>query len=323
MNRKALWVGGMLLCGFAAAAQAQFALDARPVKVILPFAPGGSTDVITRVVAQQINAQSGAVVTIDYRTGGGGLIGYGAAAKAAPDGYTLCLVEPSLTILPGLYKSMPFDVNRDFSAITQVLHVPLALLVPAADEAKSVKDLVARAQRNPGKLNFGSAGTGSLLHLAAELFKTSSRLDMVHVPYKGSGDAIAALLGGQIQLYFSTVSTATPSVRAGKLRALAVTTNGERAAALPEIPSMAEAGLPGMAVYGWFGFSGPAGMPADVLARWHGEMVKALAVPAVREKLLAQGGDIVGNSQAEFSALIRTELRRWGEVIKAAGITPE
>jgi tripartite-type tricarboxylate transporter receptor subunit TctC len=228
-----------------------------------------------------------------------------------------------MVIVPNLFKSLPFDVARDYTPITQIVGAPNVLLLSPTVTATTLKEFIALAQANPGKLNYGSAGAGSAIHLTSELFNKAAKVNVTHVPYKGGGEAMTALLGSHVDVVLTTVPSSLASVNSGKLRALAVTTSGKRSPAMPDVPSMSEAGVPGMTVYSWYGFVGPAGLPKEVVSRVHAETVKALAVPSLKERYLTQGSELVGSSPEAFSKLIRDELRRWAEVFRTAEITPE
>ncbi|MBI2224224.1 MAG: tripartite tricarboxylate transporter substrate binding protein [Betaproteobacteria bacterium] len=294
---------------------------AKPVRVVAPFAPGGISDVVARVMSQQLSEQFGKTFIVDNRTGAGGVVGNGIVAKAAPDGHTLLMVTPAFTILPGISKSLQYDSVKDFTPITQIMRVPSVLVVSPALNVNTLKDFVALARANPGKFNYGSGGPGSALHLYSELFKIAAKVNIVHVPYKGGGENFAALIGGQIQMLIISVPTALQFVNSGRMRALAVTTEGKRAPSMPNVPSMSEAGVSGMTIYVWFGFAGPAGMPKAIVNELHAEVVKALAAPSVKDQFIRQDAEFVGSSPAEFSKLIHNELQLWAEVIKSAGIT--
>jgi len=294
---------------------------AKPVRVVAPFAPGGISDVVARVMSQQLSEQFGKTFIVDNRTGAGGVVGNGIVAKAAPDGHTLLMVTPAFTILPGISKSLQYDSVKDFTPITQIMRVPSVLVVSPALNVNTLKDFVALARANPGKFNYGSGGPGSALHLYSELFKIAAKVNIVHVPYKGGGENFAALIGGQIQMLIISVPTALQFVNSGRMRALAVTTEGKRAPSMPNVPSMSEAGVSGMTIYVWFGFAGPAGMPKAIVNKLHAEVVKALAAPSVKDQFIRQDAEFVGSSPAEFSKLIHNELQLWAKVIKSAGIT--
>ncbi len=296
----------------------------KAVRVIVPFAPGGTTDFSARVISQQLAEQLGKSFVVDNRTGAGGSIANGMVARSVPDGYTLMMADPSTTIVPGLYKSLPYDARKDFTPITQIMAVPNVLVVHPSLKVNTVKELVAAlAQANPGKFNYGSGGVGSATHLSGELFNRAANVKIAHIPYKGAGEAMAALLGGQVEVLIVTVPTALAHVNSGKVHALAVTSEGKRSPAMPDVPSISEASVSSMTIYNWNGLIGPAGMPKEVVNKLHAEVIKALAMPSVRERYIAQGGEVVGSSPEEFSKHIRNELQRWAEVIKSAGIAPE
>ena len=295
----------------------------KAVRAIVPFAPGGSTDFTARVISLQLSKQLGKSFVVDNRTGAGGTIGSGIVARSAPDGYTLMMATPDLTINAALYKSLPFDVARDFTPITEIVGAPNVLVVHPSIKANTLKEFVALAQQNPGTFNYGSGGAGSLPHLLAELFNRAAKVNIVHIPYKGAGEAMAALLGGQVEIQMSTVPTVLAHVNSGKVRALAVTTDGKRSPAMPEVASMSEAGVSDMTIYSWYGLVGPAGTPKEIVNKLHAEVVRALAVPSVKQWYIAQGGEAVCSSPEEFSKHIRNEVQRWAETIKSAGIAPE
>jgi tripartite-type tricarboxylate transporter receptor subunit TctC len=306
-----------------AASLAAEVYPSRPVRVIVAFAPGGGTDLTARLISQQLSEQTGKSFVVENRTGASGTIGYGLAAKSQPDGYTLMMMDLSTVIVPNLFKSLPFDVAKDYTPITQIVGAPNVLLVSPTVNVTTLREFIALAQANPGKLNYGSAGAGSAIHLPSELFNKAAKVNVTHVPYKGGGEAMTALLGSHVDMLITTVPAALTMVESGKVRALAVTTSGKRSPAMPDVPSMSEAGVSGMTVYSWYGLVGPAGLPKEVVTKVHAETLKALTVPSVKERFLAQGAELVGSSPEEFSKLIRDELRRWAEVVKAAGITPE
>ena len=295
----------------------------KPVRVIVPYGPGGNTDIAARVISQQLSEQLGKSFVVDNRAGATGTIGTGIVARSAPDGYTLSMADTSWSIVPGLYKSLAYDVTRDFTPITQIMRVPNVLVVNPSPNVTTLREFIALAQANPGKFNFASSGTGSLNHLMPELFKKAAKVDIVHIPYKGAGETITALLGGQVQMLMSPVLPVLAHIKSGRMRALAVTTDGKRVPSMPDVPSMSEAGVPGLTIYYWAGLAGPVGMPKDVVNKLHAEAVKALAAPSVMDQFIALSAELVGSRPEEFSPFIRTELRRWAEVIKSAGITPE
>lgn len=296
----------------------------KPVRVIVAFAPGGTSDLTARVISQQLSEQLGKSFVVENRTGAGGIVGNGFAAKSAPDGYTLLIADTTLSIVPSLFKSLPYDVAKDFTPITQIIGAPNVLVVHPSFNALTLKEFISLARANPGKFSYGSSGVGSITHLSDELFVRAAKVNIAHIPYKGAGEVIPALLGGQVEMLIATIPTVLSYVNSGKMRALAVTTDdGRRSPVMPDVPSMSEAGVTGVAISVWFGFVGPAGMPKEIVNKLHAEVVKALAVPSVKDRFIAQGGELVGSSPEEFSRLIRNDLRRWAEVVKSAGITPQ
>jgi tripartite-type tricarboxylate transporter receptor subunit TctC len=318
--RRALFL--LLLCA-APLCRGADAYPARPVRLIASFGPGSTVDLIARVMAQQLAEQFGRTFVVDNRTGAGGSIGNAYAAKASPDGYTLLLGETSLSMLPGLFKTLPYDAARDLAPISQIVRTPMALVVHPAVSAPTLAEFVALARANPGRINYASAGPGSPVNLASELFRGAAKVDITHVAYKGGGEMVTAVLGGQVQMLLTTMPTVLAHINSGRVRALAVTTDGKRTPVLPDVPSMAEAGVPGMTIYTWSGLFGPAGLPQDIVGRLHAEVVKAIAAAPVRERFNAEGAEPVGSSPAQFALHVRNELRRWSDVIKAAGIALE
>ena len=304
------------LAAFPVAAQAW---PAKPIRYIVPFPPGGATDIIARAVAGEISKTLGQQVVIDNRGGAGGNIGTDIVAKAAPDGYTILMgTVGTHGINVSLYSKLPYDAVRDFAPVTLVATVPNVLVVHPSVPVKSVKELIAYAKANPGKLNFASSGNGTSIHLSGELFKTMTGVSMVHIPYKGSAPALADLLGGQADLMFDNLPPSLPHIKSGRLHALAVTT-ARRSAVMPDLPTMAEAGVPGYESGSWFGVLAPAGTPKDIVNRLNAEIVKALAVPEIRERLQAQGAEPVGNTPEQFAAFIRSEITKWAKVVKDSG----
>ena len=294
----------------------------KPIRVVVPFPAGGGTDIVTRMVAQKLGESLRASFVIDNRSGAGGTIGTEIAAKSPADGYTLVAVSGSHAINPSLYKKLAYDSVRDFAPVTMLVSGPGLLVVHPSVPAKTVKELIALAKSKPGQLNYASAGSGTPPHLAAELFKTMAGVDIVHVPYKGNTPAFLDLVSGQVSLSFPTIPSAIPHVRAGKLRALAVTSR-ERSRVAPEIPTVAESGLPGYNTSSWFGMLAPAGTPASVILKLHQEIAKVLQLPDIREKLLNQGLEPVGSTPEEFAAAIRVEIDKWAKVVKASGAKAE
>jgi len=302
-----------------------FAADypAKAVRMIVPFPPGGPNDILGRVVAQKLSEQLGQQVVIDNRGGAGGIIGAELAARAVADGYTLLFGgTASLAINPSLHRKLPYDPLRDFAAVSLVGTAPSLLTVHPSLPVKNVKDLIDLAKARPGQLNFVSAGVGTPPHLAGELFKNMTGVDMVHVPYKGGGPALTDLLAGQVGIYFSGISSVLPYVREGRLRGLAVT-SAKRTAVMPDTPTIAESGLPGYEVGNWYAIVAPAATPGTVVTQLNREIVRALTVPAVKKRFLELAADPVGSTPGELAAYNRSEIAKWANVIKSAGIKPE
>ena len=309
-----------LLVAHAALAQAW---PNRPVRLLVPFAAGaGTNDIMARLVGQHLGARLGQPVVIENRPGAGGIAGTEAAAKAAPDGYTFLMTNVSLVISPYLYAKLPYDPQKGFVPVTLVATAPLMLVVHPSVAAKSVQELIAFAKANPGRLTYGSGGVGSTPHLAGELFKSLAGIDAVHVPYKGGAPALNDLVGGQISFMIENVPGTMPFVKAGKLRALAVT-GAQRTNTDATLPTMAEAGVPGYEVVGWNGIVAVAGTPPGIVARLEAETANVLRLPEVRERLAAMGAEPIGSTQEQFAAFIRAEDVRWGRIIREKGIRSE
>ncbi|MEP7330414.1 MAG: tripartite tricarboxylate transporter substrate binding protein [Betaproteobacteria bacterium] len=303
----------------ASALLAQTSYPSKPIRLVVPFPAGGTTDILARAAAQKLTVSTGQPVVVDNRPGAGGNIGAELVAKAAPDGYTLLMgTVGTHAINPSLYARMPYDHQRDFAPVILVAGVPNVLVINPAVPANSVQELIAYGKANPGKLNFASSGSGTSIHLAGELFKTMSGVQMTHIPYKGSSPAIADLLRGQVQIMFDNLPSALPQIKAGKLKALAVT-SAQRAPALPDVPTIAEAGLPGFEATSWFGILAPAGTPKDVIAKLNTEVAKWLATPEARDKLAAQGANAAGTSPEDFARHIAAETIKWQKVVKESG----
>ncbi len=307
-------------------ARAQSAWPAKPVRIVVPFAAGGTTDILARALAPEFQRAFGQPFVVDNKPGAGGNSGAAEVAKAAADGYTLLMgTVGTQAINVSLYPKMPYDPVKDFAPITLVAGVPNVLVMNPGSAQRyavnSVTELVRALKANPGRLNMASSGNGTSIHLAGELFKTMTGSFMVHIPYRGSGPALIDLMGGSMDLMFDNLPSALPHIRAGKLKALAVT-SAIRSAAVPELPTVAEAGgaaLKGYEASSWFGLLAPAGTPADVVARVQQESAKALATPAMKERLSAQGAIPGGNAPAEFARFIDAETKKWAAVVKASG----
>ena len=295
---------------------------AKLVKIVVPFAAGGSTDLLTRSVAQQLNEAWKRPVVVENRAGGGGIVGSEYVVKSPPDGYVLLLgTNTTHAAAATLYAKLPYDLRRDFALITEIASIPLILSVHPSIPVKSVKELVGLAKAQPGQLNFGG-GTGAAAHMAMALFESMAKIDMVHVPYKGSGPAMIDLLGGHLSLGFDAVMTTLPYAQTGKLRMLAVSSL-KRSAVAPQVPTMAESGYPGYEAILWFGLFAPAGTPADIVKKINEETGRSVATPRMRELLASQGLEIVASSPAEFTARVDREIVKWRKVILDAGIKLE
>ena len=291
----------------------------KPVKIVVPFAAGGAVDILTRVLADKLSPALGQSIVVEPVAGAGGNLGSGVVAQAPPDGYTLLMATTGThTINPGLYKNMPFDVVKDFAPITLIASVPNILVVHPDVPAKNVRELVALAKARPGKLNFASFGHGTSNHLSGVLFESVAGIDAVHVPYKSAPQAVLDLVGGQVQFAFVNAPLALPQVRAGKLRALAVT-GAKRSPAVPDLPTMAEAGLPDFVVESWYGLMAPAGTPEPVIRKIHEDTLAVLKRPDVTEAFARQGADVIWASPSAFGAIIATEKNRWADLIKKSG----
>ena len=313
-------IGCMALLAGQAPAQSW---PARSIRVIVPYPAGGGADFVARVFCRALAETVGQQFVVDNRGGANGNVGSDAAAKSAPDGYTLLVTaSTNLTINPSLYRKMPFDVQRDLLPISILATQPTILVVHPTLPARSVKELVAIAKARPGQLNFGSAGAGSSGHLAAELFKMVAGVDRVHVPYKGAGPATADLLGGQIPLMFNNLPPSVALVKTGKLRALAVT-GEKRSPAAPDVPTTAEAGYPGVVLTLWNGMLAPAGTPAEIVTRLNAEIIKVARIPEVRDRLTAEGTEAFTTTPAQMAEIMRNETAKWAKVVKAANVALE
>jgi tripartite-type tricarboxylate transporter receptor subunit TctC len=319
MRRRALLIGlaTALLAGGAAHAQDWPA--GKTIKIIVPFPPGGTVDIVTRLLTQPLGAALNTSVIIENKPGAGTNIGTELVARAAPDGHTVLVVAASFTINPAIRSDLPFDPIRDFTPVSQLVTLPHILVVHPSVAATSVKELIALAKAKPGVLNYGISGIATSTHMAGELFMYMTGTRMVGIPYKGGAPGMTALLSGEVQLYFATISTAIPHIRSGKLRALGVTTT-KRSVAAPEFPTISEAGVPGYEHSSWVGMLGPAGLPKPVLSRLAAESSRAVQSQDIKALLLRDGLEAVGNSPAEFDRIIRTEVAKWAKVVKAANI---
>jgi len=305
-----------------APAGAQTAYPAKPIRLILPFPPGGSTDIVARLVGQKLTESWGQPVLVENRPGAGGNIAAETAARAAPDGYTLFQVNVANAIGATLYPKLAYDLIASFAPVIQLATTPYVLLAHPAVPAKNTAELIALAKARPGQLNYASAGGGSATHLSGELLKSMAGVNIVHVPYKGTGPAVTALLSGEVDLYFATVPAALPLVEAKKLRALGVT-SARRSLLLREVPAIAEAGLKGYETSTWHGILAPASTPPEVVVKLNSEIARILAQPAVKERLVGQGLDPVGGTPEQFGAYLKAEISKWAGVVKASGARAE
>lgn len=325
-TRRHLLAAAAALPLFPHAARAQAGWPAKPVRIVVPFAAGGTTDILARALAPELQRAFGQPFVIDNKPGAGGNNGAAEVAKAAPDGYTLLMgTVGTHAINPAIYPKMPYDHVKDFAPVTLVAGVPNVLVLNPASAQKygiqTVVDLIRAAKAHPGKLNVASSGNGTSIHLAAELFKSFTGTFMLHLPYRGSGPALIDLMAGNVDLMFDNLPSAMPHIKSGRLKALAVT-SGQRSGAMPELPTVAEAGgalLRNYEASSWFGLLAPAGTPAELVQRLQQETAKAMAVPAVKERLLSQGANPGGGTAADFAKFIDAETRKWAVVVKASG----
>jgi tripartite-type tricarboxylate transporter receptor subunit TctC len=303
-------------------ASAQSVYPSKPIRLIVPYAAGGSTDTLARVLGQALGERLGQQVVIDNRTGAGTIIGTEIAAQAAADGYTFLMATPPLAVNPALYGKVPYDLDRDFAAVTNVAGSSNLLVVHPALPAPSVKELISLLKANRGKYNYGSSGVGGASHLAAALFISMAGLDAQHVPYKGGAPAVTDLVAGRVHFMMANLTTAQPHIRAGRLRGLGVGTR-VRSPLFPEMPTIAEAGLPGYEANNWNGIVAPKKTPRAVIDRLHREIVQVVSDPVTAKRLAGQGLEPIGDTPAEFAQYLKSEAAKWGKVIKAAGIKPE
>jgi len=319
---RTLLIATLTCLAYSTSAYAQQAYPSKPIRFISPFAPGGGNDIISRAVAHKLSENVKQQVIVDNRPGANGIIGTELAARSAPDGYTVVLIPSGHAVNASLHRKLPYDSIKDFTPITLVGSSPLILAVHPSLPVKNVKGLVAFAKARPGQLTYGSAGIGSSGHLGGALFEVLTGAKMVHVPYKGMSLAITDVIAGQVSLVFGTSASVMQHARSGRMRALA-TTGARRAAALPDLPTVAEAGVPGYEAGLWYGFVGPARIPPDIVRRLNAEVNVALSLPDVRERLTQSALQPVGNTPAQFAAVIRTEIERWTKVARELGIKPE
>jgi tripartite-type tricarboxylate transporter receptor subunit TctC len=316
--RHLVWVA--LLFSVSGAVAQQY--PTRPVRIIVPQSPGASTDITARLVAQGLSEAFKQSVIVDNRPGSSGIAGTELVARAAPDGYTLMVVASSFSINPALDRKLPYDSIRDFTTVTQLSKFPNMLAAHPSTPVKTLQDVIALAKAKPGQITYASAGVATGTHMTAELLRYMTKIDLLHVPYKGGGPAMTAAMGGQTQLLVATSVGLLPHVRTGKLKAIAVT-SAKRSAAAPDIPTFAESGVPGYEHEPWNGMFGPAGMPKAILARVNAEVVRVLHAPEAKKVLEGDGADIVGSTPEQFGTALRAEIAKWTKVAKAAGIKAE
>jgi tripartite-type tricarboxylate transporter receptor subunit TctC len=315
------WVRFVVLF-WVASALAQADYPSRTVRIVVPSPPGGGTDIVARVLANHYSKALGQSFVVENKPGAGNMIGIEAVARATPDGYTLLMVPATLALNSVLYKKVPYHPIRDFAPVTLAATAPLVLIVHPSVPAQTLGEFIALAKRDPGKMSYGTAGIGTAPHLCMELLKSMAGIDLVHIPYKGTAPAAADVVGGQIAAMFATALTARPMIDGGRVRALAVS-GPQRVQALPKVPPVAEAGVPGYAALQWYGLLAPAGTPPPIIARLNAEALRALKSDEMRERLAVDGAEPQGSTPEEFGALIKSELDKWTRVTRAAGIEPQ
>jgi len=311
------FLAALVLATCAHAAQAQY--PNRPIKLIVPFPPAGATDIVGRIVAQKLGEQMGQSVVVENKPGAGGSIGSDLAAKSAPDGYALLMATSSTHSIGPVLQKLPYDPLKDFAPITHVANVPNVLVVSPVLPVASVKELIAYAKARPGQLNFASSGVGTIVHLNGELFKMLAGVDLVHVPYKGTALSIPDVANGSVAMLFDSLASVQPHIKSGRVRPLAVNAQ-RRSALLPEVPTLAEAGMPAFDRYTWFGMFAPAGTPKEIVARVNAEVAAALKAPDLLERFAAAGAEAVGSTPEQFVERIKSDATRWAEVIRAANV---
>ena len=320
---KSAWISAVALTLFSTAAFAQDAAGypARPIRMIVPFAPGGGLDITTRLIGQKLTAKWGQNVVVDTRPGAATIVGTEIASKAAPDGYTLLMITTTFAINPGLRTRLPYDPFKDFAPVTQLNAQPNVIVVAPGFAGKSVKDLIALAQAKPGELTFASPGSGSAPHLAAEMFQRAAGIRMIHVPYKGIPPAVTDVIGGRVTMLFTTTISAAPHVNSGKLRALAIT-SGKRLASMANVPTIGET-VPGYRAEAFQGMVAPAGVSPAILNKLSAEVISIIKSPEVVQSFQRDGAEVVGSTPREFTAFLKSEMQKWSKVIKEAGIQPD
>jgi len=311
-----------LAAAAAGSAFAQAGYPSKPVRLVVPSSAGGGTDIVARIIAPDLSKRLGQQVVIDNRPGAGTMIGIEVAAKSPPDGYTLLMGLSTLAINSALYKKVPYDPQRDFAPITQAISSASIIVVHPSVPVKTLKELIAFARARPGQINYASAGTGTYPHMTMELFLSMAKLKMVHIPYKGTAPAMIDMVAGQVATMAATILTGMPQIRAGRLRPLGIT-SAARSPIVPDIPTVAEAGLPGYESVQWYGMLAPARTPRDIITRLHGEATRVLQQPEIKARFAGDGADPVGSSPEEFTRYIQSELTKWAKVARDAGIQQE
>jgi tripartite-type tricarboxylate transporter receptor subunit TctC len=320
--KKNVLVISLALLGMCAEAVWAQGYPTRPIRLVVASSPGGASDILARLLGQKLSEELHQQVVVDNRGGASGVIGTDIVAKAMPDGYTLLIIQPSLTINPSMIRKLPYDALRDFAPVSLIVDAAQIMTVNPAVPAKSVKDLIAFATAKPGQLMFGSPGVGTSPHLTAELFKLKAGVNMPQVPFKGSGMAFVSLMSGEVSVAFSTVLSAMPHIKSGKIRPLGVTTL-KRVQVMPEVPTIAESALPGFETSQWFGILAPAGTPRRIVERLYHALTRGSNSADLKDRLAAQGVEVVNRKPEEFAAVIKRETAQWAQVIKAAGIKPQ
>lgn len=321
-SRVMAWTAALLLAAAAGWAQAQ-AYPSKQIRILVGFAPGGSTDIVARLIAQEMTKGFGQQVVVDNRPGAGSVIAAELTAKAPPDGYTLFACTTGIfAILPFIQSKLPYDPEKDLAPVTQTGSLPYIIVLHPSLPARNVKEFIALAKARPGQINFASSGIGTASHLSGEYFASAAKISMTHVPYKGTGNAMADLLTGQVVLLFDQPVSSMPHVRAGKLRVLGIT-SAQRFATMPEIPTVAEQGLPGFETVSWSGICAPGATPRPVINRVQAEVSRVLKLPEIRDRLLRDGIEPVGGSPEEFQAHIKREMQKWGRVVREAKVAAQ
>lgn len=314
---RAVVLLGIVFSVFSAAAQNY---PSGPIRWVVPFPPGGGTDILARTLAQKLSEAWGVPVVVDNRGGANGTIGAAIVAKAPPDGQTLLIVPSGFAVNPSIYRNLPFDSLKDLAPVSQLAASPLILVVHPSFPPKTVKEIIAFIRARPNDVNYGSSGNGSPPHLATELFKYMTQTKMTHIPYKGAGPAAVDVIAGQIPIYFMNALQAVPHIRSGRLRGLGVTSDA-RFSALPDLPTIAEAGVPGYAMTNWYGLLVTGGTPGAATAKLHGELARILNVPEIRDRLAREGADVIASTPEQFSAFLKNEMEKFSRIVKVSGMT--